>query len=214
MELTFEEEIDLVMQKYYNGKNLSSRDIKMCRALCDTYDNKLYANDLSNKIRIYSKVNDTELEIENCDKIEVSLYEHFNFCVDKNMNKKDQTTKILVNFDEKIIEIVYEESEDYSDDGRYKYLFYKFFIYGNLILRKEHKSLKKDFINLSYLKELFKKLKIKTSIVQFLRLFLKVLDVSEKFDKLLTNIEQNPDKYYFDKSWNSDSDLSMSDCSD
>ncbi len=224
---SFEAEIHKIMDKYLENNRLSYSDIRICHEICNLYQNKLQANDLTQKINLYSNISETQLIIDddtqNNDKIFVSLYEYLNNKDDKNNNpnKNDEIIHFVLNLNNIQLSFVYETSNGFSNDGKYRYTNNKFLIDDYLILKKEQ-FLSKDkvfdktpikqnnFINLSYIDEIFNKLKIKSTIPQFLNLFTTVLKINTIFEVLISDIENNPDKFRYDQSWDSDSDISLS----
>jgi hypothetical protein len=213
-EKTFEEEIYDIMEKFISSNKLSISDIKACREICTQYENRILALDLTEKLKFYCKIDDYDINFNNEDeKITVLSFESIGGANrdDKNLNKKDHIVTMTINFSNHLSTLIYEIVEEYSDNGKQKYTVHKFTIDGNVILKKENQSMKEPFINLSYLKDLIENNKIKLSIIQFLRLFTKLFGVLNIFEKNICEIENEPQKYYKDKSWESDSDISMSD---
>jgi hypothetical protein len=213
-EKTFEEEIYDVMEKFISSNRLSMSDIKACREICTQYENRVLALDLTEKIKFYCKIDDYNINFDNEEeKITVLSFESIGGVNrdDKNINKRDNFITMSINFHNHLSSMIYEIVDEYSDNGRQKYTFHKFTIDGNVILKKENQSMKEPFINLSYIKDLIENNKIKLSTTQFLRLFTKLFGVFNIFEKNLHDIENEPQKYYKDKSWESDSDVSISD---
>lgn len=213
-EKTFEEEIYDVMEKFISSNRLSMSDIKACREICTQYENRVLALDMTEKIKFYCKIDDYDINFDNEEeKITVLSFESIGGVNrdDKNLNKRDNFITMSINFYHHLSNMIYEIVDEYSDNGRQKYTFHKFTIDGNVILKKENQSMKEPFINLSYIKDLIENNKIKLSITQFLQLFTKLFGVFNIFEKNLRDIENEPQKYYKDKSWESDSDVSISD---
>jgi hypothetical protein len=212
-EKTFEDEIYDIMEKFISSNRLSMSDIKACREICTQYENRVLALDLTEKLKFYCKIDNYDIDFDNDkEKIEVLSIESVGANRDdKNLNKKDHVVTMIIKFCDCISTFIYEIVEEYSDNGKQKYLFHKFTIDGNVILKKENQSMKESFINLSYAKDLIENNNIKLNIAQFLRLFIKLFGMSNIFEKDLCEIETEPQKYYKDKSWESDSDISISD---
>jgi hypothetical protein len=212
-EKTFEDEIYDIMEKFILNNRLSMNDIKACREICTQFENRILANELTDKLKFYCKLDNYDINFENeKEQISVLSVEHIGVNKDeKNMNKKDHIIIMTINFYNNASKLIYEIIEEYSDNGKQKFLFYKFTIDGNLILKKEQQTLKPTFINLSYLKDFIENNKIKLNITQYLKLFTKLFGIYNFFEKEICQIENDSHNYCKDKSWESDSDISITD---
>jgi hypothetical protein len=204
---TFEHSFYNILDEFFESGQLCKADIKSAYNILHNYENKLQADELTIKLNLHKNMNNTQLIMENTENIVVTFYEYWNNQDDK--NKKSELTKFSVNFNDLIIDFIYDVSENYKENGNNKSLFHQLYIDGNLILKKDQYNLEKGFINLTYIDELFKKIGIKSSLLQFLKLFTTILDI-QVYSDLLNDIEQNPDNYFYNKEWISDSDISES----
>ncbi len=214
-EKTFEDEIYDIMEKFISSNRLSMSDIKACREICTQYENRVMALDLTEKLKFYCKIDNYDIDFDNDkEKILVLSVESIGANRDdKNLNRKDYIVTMNIQFCNCTSTLIYDIVEEYSDNGKQKYLFHKFTIDGNVILKKENQSMKESFMNLSYIKDLIENNNIKLNTTQFLRLFIKLFGVSNIFEKDICEIEMEPEqqKYYKNNSWESDSDVSVSD---
>jgi hypothetical protein len=215
-EKTFEEEIYDIMEKFLSNNKLSMSDIKACREICTQYENKLLAIDLTEKIKFFCQYDNYNINFDDDkEKITVlSVESNSVFCAnkdDKNSAKKDNFVAMIIDFYNSSSKLIYEILDEYSDNGKQKFVFHKFTIDGHVIFKKENQSLKSSFINLSYVKELIKNNEIKLNDAQFLRLFTKLFNISNIFDDELCEIENKNEKFYKNQVLESDSDISISD---
>lgn len=214
---TFEEDIFNVMEKYLSNEELTLFDLKNCREICNLYEDKVKALNLTKLLVTYCN-NKFGIDLSNkTDKIVILNTE---FTVENNekngnnntsnaLNSKDKFNKItaiLPNLNR--INLTYEYV---YDNFKNTHTFHKFNIDGNLILKKDHSNTKKTFINLSYIKEMIEKNNLKLTIFQFLDSFLNLLNVTNIFKVMLSDIEKHPEKYFFNLECSSESEISSID---
>jgi hypothetical protein len=212
---TFEEEIFDIMEKFLKSNSLSLNDLKSCKEICEQYENKIVAINLTNKLKNYCEENNYDINFDNKEEsISVSYYESKILVCN---NKKENYITLTFNFNNNVTTtFTYEITEEYSDNGKQKFTFNNLIMDGSLIFKKETNSLKNIFTNLSYIDEFIKENKIKISIMQLLNLILNLMDITSIFEKNINDIEANaknePKKFFKNYTWNSDSDVSLSDC--
>lgn len=212
-EKTFEDEIYNIMEKFISNNNLSTNDIKACREICTQFENKILAIELTNKLKFLCQFYNCDVNFDD-EKENISILSTEYISTnkdDKYAGKKDNIIMMVVNFYNMSSKLIYEITEEYSDNGKQKYTFHKLIIDGNLIFKKEQQSTKSTFINLSYLKDFIENNKIKLNVVQYLNLFTNLFGISNIFEKEISQIENDMYVYCKNKSWESDSDISISD---
>lgn len=221
MSKTFEEEIFDVMERYLTEEKLSHSNLKVCREICNLYENKVNALNLTklmitfcnNKYNIdlskkNNKITILLLESSNNNNINstgnnTSINNSFS-----TLNLKDKYNKLTVLFENKNrSELIYETEYD----NIFKNTFHKLNVDGNLILKKDHSNKKKSFINISYIKKLIDLNNLKLNEIQFLDAFLNLLDITNLFKSELMNIQNNHEKYFYDQDFSSESEISSID---
>jgi hypothetical protein len=202
--ISFEDELIQLMDKYIENEQLTYDNLNFYKEIYSHYQKKTNAMLYANKLREYCK-NKYDVDLS---KLKISMYESPNKINDNtfNVNKYDRLD-IIFNETCKFT-LSYEIVQDRFNNRSY---IHKFHIDGNLILKKEHNKLSKHFINLSYLKELIDNNNFPLNIDQFLESFLTLIDVKDIFNELLSEMKNNHEKYYYETTWSSDSDISSVD---
>jgi hypothetical protein len=218
MNKTFEEEIYATMEKFLENGKLKIYDINICRDICEQYENKIIALELSEKIKLYCKVKKHDINFDNKEeKIYISFYEtNGNKLMNTNSNKKEQMLSIMMNLYNCSVKITYDICDEQSDDNKCKFVYHKFIIDGSLILKKENNSLKNNYVNFSCVRRIIDENKIKLTDIEFVNMILNLMNLTDIFEKLIIEVEfelsenKNKDKYYKNEIWESDSDISVS----
>jgi hypothetical protein len=200
MSVEVEKEIIAVLDSYANKNKLSLTNIENCEVILQRYKNKLYVDQLTYKLCFY---------LPSDSNIKVVSYESYNTC-------GNNVEKIGVQFGDNVLNMKYEvDSEKHDTQSKSKvFVFYKFYVDSYLILCKEKDNKKRDFINLTYVSECVENLKLNLSLHQFMEIFLKLFDDNCLLIKMIQQFQNNDGdkkKHYFEKAWNSDSDVSIDD---
>jgi hypothetical protein len=207
---SFDYDILNVFEEYEMENKLTKAHIKSCRDICQKYENRLYEKEMTSKFLFFSNFDDCEMKYECINNIKIKDYEIYNDSIGDEMNKKNHYQKFNIYFGENKCEVVFEMNNEFSENGKTKLLYSKFFIDENLIIKKESQK-SKDFINLTYVKNLLNTLKIETNIAKFLTLLLKTMNLENMFKNVLEKIKTDTDSYYYNIEWDSTSDISFSD---
>lgn len=211
--MSFEELIICVFDECYQNDKLTKQEIESCRNLCQIYENKLYENELNSKLLCNIDLEDSKIENKNKKNIKISNYEYY-FNKDEINLIKDTTQKFDLYFENYKLQILFETTNEFINSGKTKLTNIKIYIDNNLILKKEHQNLKKEFINLSYFKNIlskFKELDIETTEKKFLIMLIKTMNIEHYFIDIIKNINENEiEKYCHILDMESDSDSSLS----
>ena len=198
----FGEDVYKLMEK--NKNSLSCTDLDKVRLLCDFYEKVVIMNNFTKKIKEYCK--DKKYSDLNAT---VTLFEIFDNTNIKNIEKKDKIVNVNLQFINQLVNMSFETTEEFSEDGINKYLFYSIYIDGRLIIKKENKDHVDKYINLNYIKNIINANKLDISIVQFLEIFTFTFNISH-FNTIIQEISLNVNKYCNKNEYSlSDSDISL-----
>lgn len=200
-------EIIQILEKKLNDDDLSIDDIQNCRNICNIYENKLDIVRLTNKLIELS--NKYSMSIKNP---KIIYYDVIDNKGGVNGESKNYIMNAEIDLTECVLSVLYEIFEGYSDDRKQKYLFHSLRIDGYQIIKKENQTLVPPFINITYLEELVEKYKLNVSSHQFLEILARIFNIYV-FREVINLTEKNPEKYRYNKDWESDSDISPF-CSD
>jgi hypothetical protein len=202
---TFEKNLVQLMEKFLTKEQLLYNNLIFYKEIYSYYEKKVNALSCTKKLREYCK---NKYDI-NLNELKIIFCESHNNCNNINKFNIDKYDKLDINFNDLFkFTLLYEIVPDRFNNRSF---YHKFCIDGNLILKKEHNKLSKSFINLSCLKEFIDDNKFPLNIDEFLDSFITLIDVKDIFDDLLLEIKNNHEKYYFEATWSSDSDISSVD---
>ena len=196
--LSIEKEIIILLDDYADKKKLNLESIENCETILQRYKNRLYVDQLTYKLYFY---------LSSSSGAKVVSYESYN-------SSGDNVEKIGVTFGNRVLNMKYEViSEKINSQSESKvYNYHKFYIDSYLILKKERDNKRRDFVNLTYVSECVENLKLNVSIHKFMEIFLKLFDDNCLLIKLIQQFQNNDGdakKHYFEKTWDSDSDVSV-----
>jgi hypothetical protein len=203
---TFENEMFYLFEKYLENDMLTFSDLKTCHEICSFYEKKINACNLSKLLKCICKKNNFDIDFNNPkNKIIIKFFENSN-----SRYEKEKHVKMTTEFGDPALQVIFTYQTEEKQNKNENYLFHKFFIDDNLILKKENSSKIVSSINLKYLKILLnsENCQLKITPYQLLYLFLNLFDLENVFDDELSNIEKNSGDYLSNNQIDSDSDIS------
>lgn len=191
---SFETELINLFDKYYDQNSLTVKELNFTLQLCEKYNVKLKSKYFTFKVLEYCEM--YNLDIKN-----ITIYNY-----NKYTNSTHNVVEFNVTIDNNKYYFIFEEIR--HDNSNKKY--YKFIINENIIFKKnnENNENNKSYINLSYIKDILETNKINISEYNFIKIFTFVFDTYHIYSHLLELVKEDNNKYYFDLSWTSDSDIS------
>lgn len=205
---SIENEMIELFEKYFNSHNLYLKNIESCEYILTKYKNKLHVNSLGYRLASYICNIDKKYDIND---VKVVSWDNYS-------SNGETVDKMSIKFKDYILNVKYEMVNDvyFTNEGKTTTLVHKFFIDNCLIFKcGTNDKYTKESINLSHVEECINKININVSIYEFLSGLVRLFGTNI-FDPLIQKVGTSNDreKYFFNKDWESDSDLSLDDKSD